>query len=84
MIRGTAHPITCAKLAADKVLRTRKITGYAGAGNQGIELSKGICIYHKPDIILEPEYFEKAAAKMSKEKDVAAQPGKFCSTIFGG
>ena len=41
-----------------KVIANAENLGYAGAGNQGIELSKGEYVFiTNPDIILEPEYF---------------------------
>lgn len=66
-----------------KVVANKKNIGYAGAGNQGIELSKGEYVFiTNPDIILTPEYFEKAIAKFLKEPTVAALTGKVLQYDF--
>lgn len=53
-------------------------SGYSGAANQGIKMAKGsdYLLITNPDIIFEPDYFEKVVAKMEERKDVAAITGK--------
>jgi GT2 family glycosyltransferase len=66
-----------------KVVANKENTGYAGAGNQGIEISRGEYVFiTNPDIILEEDYFEKAVAKMQKEPHVAALTGKVLQYDF--
>lgn len=66
-----------------QVVENNENIGYAGAGNQGIELSKGEYVFiTNPDIILNLDYFEKAVAKMEKEKDIAALTGKILQYDF--
>ncbi|MFH1720649.1 MAG: glycosyltransferase family 2 protein [Patescibacteria group bacterium] len=66
-----------------KVVANTFNTGYAGAGNQGIELSKGEYVFiTNPDIILEPKYFEKAIARMEKDPGIAALTGKVVQYDF--
>lgn len=66
-----------------KVVANKENIGYAGAGNQGIELSEGEYVFiTNPDIILTPEYFEKAVGKMTKELEAAALTGKVLQYDF--
>lgn len=57
--------------------------GYAGAGNQGIEMAKGeYVVITNPDIRYEPTYFENAIAKMEQDKKIAALTGKVLKYDF--
>lgn len=51
--------------------------GYAGAANQGIHMAKGdYVVITNPDIIYEPDYFEKAVAEMERDPTIGALTGK--------
>lgn len=51
--------------------------GYAGAANQGIFMAKGdYVVITNPDIIYEPDYFEKAVAEMERDPTIGALTGK--------
>ncbi len=57
--------------------------GYAGAANQGIDLTGAPFInIINPDIILEPDYFEKILKKMGKNKKISSATGKLLQYDF--
>ncbi len=57
--------------------------GYAGAANQGIDLSAAPFVnIINPDIILEPDYFEKILKAMKKSNKIAAATGKLLRYDF--
>ncbi len=57
--------------------------GYAPAGNQGINLSKGkYVMLMNPDILFAPDYLEKCVAKMEENHKIAAICGKIYKYDF--
>ncbi|PJB89067.1 hypothetical protein CO082_02290 [Candidatus Peregrinibacteria bacterium CG_4_9_14_0_8_um_filter_44_15] len=57
--------------------------GYAGAANQGIDLSAAPFVnIINPDIILEPDYFENILKAMSRSEKIAAASGKLLRYDF--
>jgi len=57
--------------------------GYAGAANQGIDISAAPFVnIINPDIILEPDYFEKILKAMKKNKKISAASGKLLRYDF--
>lgn len=61
-----------------KLIKNPENTGYSGAAEQGLGLAKDskYLFITNPDIIFEPDYFEKAIAKMEKSPKLAALTGK--------
>lgn len=59
------------------LISNKENLGYAGAANQGISLAKGdYVVITNPDIIFEPDYFEKTIARMEQDTKIAALTGK--------
>ena len=59
-----------------RIVANEENSGYAGAANQGIGLAKGdYVMITNPDIIFEPNYFEKAAERMEKDEMVVGVLG---------
>ncbi len=60
-----------------RVIKNPDNKGYAGAANQGIELTQGeYIVITNPDIRYEPDYFEKALVVMNRDAKIAAVTGK--------
>ena len=59
------------------ILRNTRNLGFAHANNQGIQLSKSpYILFSNPDIILEPDFLEKAIKSIEKEEKIASVGGK--------
>jgi GT2 family glycosyltransferase len=66
-----------------KVIANPVNTGYVGAANQGIKLSKAkYVMILNPDLIMTPTYLKHAIAKMEKDKKIGVITGKVLKYDF--
>jgi GT2 family glycosyltransferase len=66
-----------------KVIANRENTGYVGAANQGIRMTKAkYVMILNPDLILTPDYLEVMIAKMDKDIKIGAITGKVLKYDF--
>lgn len=69
-----------------KIIANSENTGYARAANQGIRLAMEngaqYAVITNPDIIYSPQYFEKVAARMEQDMQIASITGKIYKYDF--